>query len=81
MNVKENKRLNINGISIYRIFSYFIIYSVLGFILETVFALIMYGKLESRQGFIYGPVCPIYGVGAVIMILALQKFKKNGYIS
>lgn len=77
--VKVKKQLTINGITIYRILTYFAIYSVIGFLLETIFALIMYGKLESRQGFLYGPVCPIYGVGAVILIIALQKFKKNGY--
>ena len=77
---KQNKKqLTINGITMYRILVYFAIYSVLGYVLETLFALVMYGKLESRQGFLYGPVCPIYGVGAVVMILALQKFKKNGY--
>lgn len=76
---KDKKQFTINGITIYRILAYFAIYSVLGYVLETLFALVMYGKLESRQGFLYGPVCPIYGVGAVIMILALQKFKKNGY--
>jgi len=80
--VEKNEVKNgftINGITIYRILAYFAIYSVLGFILETLFALVMYGKLESRQGFLYGPVCPIYGVGAVVMIVALQKFKKKGY--
>ena len=76
---QDKKQFTINGITGYRILAYFAIYSVLGYILETLFALVMYGKLESRQGFLYGPVCPIYGVGAVIMILALQKFKKNGY--
>lgn len=76
---KNKKQITINGITIYRILAYFAIYSVLGYILETLFALIMYGKLESRQGFLYGPVCPIYGVGAVVMIVALQRFKKNGY--
>ena len=39
--------------------------------------LISHGKFESRQGFLYGPGCPIYGVGAVVMIVALQKFKKE----
>lgn len=78
--VKNKKQLTINGITVYRILVYFAIYSVLGYILETIFALVMYGKFESRQGFLYGPVCPIYGVGAVIMIVALQKFKKNGYM-
>lgn len=77
--VKNKKQFTINGITIYRILAYFAIYSVLGYVLETLFALVMYGKFESRQGFLYGPVCPIYGVGAVVMIVALQKFKKNGY--
>lgn len=76
---KTKKQITINGISLYRILAYFAIYSVLGYVLETLFALAMYGKLESRQGFLYGPVCPIYGVGAVVMIVALQKLKKNGY--
>ncbi len=76
--MEEKKRFSINGISIYRIFGYFIIYSVLGYILETTFALVVYSKLESRQGFLYGPLCPIYGVGATALIVTLQKFKKNG---
>lgn len=76
---QDKKQFTICGITTYRILAYFAIYSVLGYVLETLFALVMYGKLESRQGFLYGPVCPIYGVGAVVMILALQKFKKNGY--
>ena len=76
---KDKKNITIFGISIDRILEYFIIYSILGFVLETVFAMIVYGKLESRQGFLYGPFCPIYGVGAVFMIVVLQKFKKSGY--
>jgi len=66
--------------SIWRIFDYFIIYSFLGFVIETVFALINYGVLESRQSFLYGPFCSIYGLGAVIIILSLRyKFFKNSY--
>lgn len=42
--------------------AYFIIYSFLGFVIETLFAFINYGVLESRQGFLYGPFCCIYGV-------------------
>ena len=77
MEEKEKKQIKISGVTIYRILAYFIIYSVVGFLLETTLALLAYGKIESRQGFLYGPVCPIYGVGAVIMILALKKFNKN----
>lgn len=56
-----------------------IIYSVLGYILETLFAFAMYGVIESRQSFMYGPFCSIYGIGAVVMIISLRYFNKNNY--
>lgn len=77
--MKEKKALKIAGISIWRILTYFIIYSIAGYIIETLFGLFTKGMLESRKGFLYGPFCPIYGVGAVAMILGLQYFKKNNY--
>lgn len=66
-------------ISIWRILAYFIIYSFLGYIVETLFALINYNVLESRKSFLYGPFCGIYGLGAVILILSLKYFNKNNY--
>ena len=81
-NIEKNnnkKPFSIFGISISRIFAYFIVYSVLGFILETLFAFVIAGVIESRQSFLYGPFCAIYGVGAVMMIVGLQKLKKNNW--
>ena len=67
-------------ISMWRVLAYFIIYSFLGFIIETLFALFNYGVFESRQGFLYGPFCCIYRLGAVIIILVLNyKFFKNNH--
>ena len=74
---EEKKHLKILGITIWRIFAYIIIYSIIGFFVETIFGVVKYGMLESRQSFLYGPFCAIYGIGAVIMILSLQYFKKN----
>ena len=74
---KNNKIIKIFGISIWRIIAYFIIYSVIGFVVESIYGVITKGVLESRQSFIYGPFCAIYGVGAVIMIIFLQFFSKN----
>ena len=70
----ENKKINI-----WRILAYFIIYSVVGFVIETIFGFVTKGVLESRQSFLYGPFCSIYGIGAIIMITSLQYFKKNNY--
>lgn len=74
---KEKKKFTILGVNLWEILAYFIIYSIAGYIIETSFAFIRYGVLESRQSFLYGPFCSIYGVGAVIMVLFLQYFKKN----
>lgn len=76
-NKKTKKRLTINGISIWRILAYFIIYSVAGYIIETLYGMITKGVWESRQSFLYGPFCGIYGLGAVVMILCLHKLPKK----
>lgn len=79
-NLKGNiimKKLKIAGISLWRILAYFIIYSFIGYIIETTYAFVVYGVIESRQSFLYGPFCSIYGVGAVIMICSLQRVKND----
>lgn len=70
-------KYKIFGISIWKIFAYFIIYSVLGYIIETIFGIITMGVWQSRQSFLYGPFLGIYGLGAVAIILFSQFFKKN----
>lgn len=73
----QKKIFKLFGYTIWRILAYFIIYSVLGYIIETIFGIITKGTWESRQSFLYGPFCGIYGLGAVIMILSLQYFNQN----
>lgn len=74
---KLKRKFTINGISIWRILAYFIIYSVAGYIIETIYGMITKGVWESRQSFLYGPFCGIYGLGAVVMIVCLHKFPKK----
>lgn len=76
---ENGKGIRILGVKIWRIMAYFAIYSFLGFCLESIYGLLTKGVIESRQSFLYGPFCGIYGLGAVIMILLLQFFKKNNY--
>ena len=45
-------------------------------ILENITCLITTGNIESRKGFIIGPFCPIYGVGAILLIMLLGNNKK-----
>lgn len=56
---------------------YFIIFSIFGLIIETIFCYITTGVLESRKGFIWGPLCPVYGFGATILIVLLNSYKNS----
>jgi uncharacterized membrane protein len=73
----EKKKKMILNYSLWRLLAYFVIYSVIGYVIETLFCIVKYGVWESRQSFLYGPFCAIYGIGAIVMILCLQYFKKN----
>ena len=50
---------------------YFIIYSFLGWCCETVYCSILQKKFVNR-GFLYGPLCPIYGCGALLVLYLLR---------
>ncbi|WP_160687154.1 hypothetical protein [Clostridium sp. C2-6-12] len=63
-----------NIVSMY--FFYFSVYSFLGWICETTYCAIIDKKFVNR-GFLKGPVCPIYGVGAVIVISVLNPVADN----
>ena len=64
---------------IQKLFWYFILFSILGLIIETLFCYLTTGVIESRKGLIWGPFCPVYGVGAIILIISLNKVEKRNY--
>ena len=68
--------MTLMGFPIPNLFLYFILYSFLGWVMETCYCSIMERRLVPR-GFLYGPICPIYGGGVVLMILFFTPLKKN----
>ena len=62
--------------SFLEIIIYFITYSFLGWVMESIFRSISEKKIINT-GFLKGPFCPIYGVGAIIMLLFLKRFADN----
>ena len=55
---------------------YFFLFAILGWILETFYSFYALGHFTKR-GFLYGPLCPIYGFGALMLIIFLSKYKRN----
>lgn len=57
-------------------FWYFVIYSFLGFLLETVFARLSHGR-PDRKCFLLLPLCPVYGLGACVCLLLAPLAKER----
>ena len=57
-------------------FLLFIIYSVIGWVLEVIYGYYMKHKITNR-GFLIGPYCPIYGIGCILIITLLSSYKEH----
>lgn len=57
-----------------KLFWIFVVGSVFGLVIEDVFHLIVYHEWESRAGLVWGPFSPLYGVGAVVLTVFLNRF-------
>lgn len=56
---------------------YFFIYSTLGWILETAYAFCVTRRYMVRRTMLRLPACPVYGFGAVLLILTLKPVADN----
>ncbi len=55
---------------------YFFMYSAFGWVAECIYCSIGQKKWVNR-GFLKGPICPIYGTGALVMMVCIQPFSSH----
>ena len=60
-------------------FLLFMIYSVLGWIMEVTCKLIQYKRFINR-GFLIGPYCPIYGCGGILITVLLNRYMSDPFV-
>lgn len=58
-------------------FLYFMMYSIIGWIYEVFLEVAIYRWGFSNRGILFGPYCPIYGVGALVLIATVYKLIEN----
>lgn len=65
----------IKNYKIHELFILFISYSFIGWLYEVLLGIFVFHLGFVNRGFLFGPYCPVYGFGALLFILTLEKIK------
>lgn len=82
MESEGERRVFARGVCVTKLIWVFFICSILGDLIETVFCRFSAGVWMSRSSLIYGPFSVVWGIGAVVLTVVLQKLadKADRYV-
>lgn len=66
------------GMNVYKLLLVCFIGCFGGVVIELLWCLLTNGYLESRSGLVYGPFNMVYGAGALVLTLALYRYRNRG---
>lgn len=68
------------SLDFFNIFWLFVVGCVFGLVIETIYHLAMYGEWQDRAGLLWGPFSPIYGFGAVLLTVLLNRLWRANWL-
>lgn len=69
------------SLDFFNIFWLFTVGCVFGLIVETIYHMVLFGEYQDRAGLLWGPFSPIYGCGAVLVTVCLNRlWRSNAFL-
>ena len=65
------------ALDFFNIFWLFAVGCVFGLIVETIYHMVLFGEYQDRAGLLWGPFSPIYGCGAVLVTVCLNRLWRS----
>ena len=67
------------GLNFYKLFIIFFSGSFVGVLIELLWCYLRNGYFESRSGLVYGPFNLVYGIGALVLTMALYRYRNRSW--
>ncbi len=68
------------SLDFFNLFWLFVFACVFGLVVETVYHFVLFGGYQDRAGFLWGPLSPIYGFGAVLLTVLLNHLWRSNWL-
>lgn len=75
LNWMNSTHIGFQSVELAKAFIVFILFSVIGWICEVIYVGLFFEHKFVNRGFLHGPLCPIYGVGGILILMLPERLQ------
>lgn len=76
----NSSRIAFQSVEISKAFLIFLFFSLIGWLCEVAYVGIFFEHRFVNRGFLFGPICPVYGIGGILILSLPQQFQNPVWV-